>query len=188
MLLIAVRTYRLIFQPGRSPAGEYGRSSRSWMSVRLLPRLRGGPAPKRVAVAVTGFVVLFALMLLRVPVGMAMGLVGVTGFAYLSGGGPALKIVGHTTMRTVTDFNYAVIPLFLLMGSFATTSGMSRELFRAANAFSAICAAASASPPSRPAAASPRSAARRSRPRRRSRASPIRRCGATAIRNRSRPA
>jgi len=64
-----------------------------------------------------------------------MGLVGVSGFAYLSGGGPALKIVGHTTMRTVTDFNFAVIPLFLLMGSLATTSGMSRELFRAANGF-----------------------------------------------------
>src|SRR6201989_338868 len=87
------------------------------------------------AVAVIGFVALFVLMLLRVPVGMAMGLVGVTGFGYLTAGGPALKIVGHTTMRTVTDFNFAVVPLFLLMGAFATTSGMSRELFRAANAF-----------------------------------------------------
>jgi tripartite ATP-independent transporter DctM subunit len=87
------------------------------------------------AVAVIGFVSLFILMLLRVPIGMAMGLVGVAGFGYLTSGGPALKIVGHTTMRTVTDFNYAVVPLFLLMGSFATTSGMSRELFRAANAF-----------------------------------------------------
>jgi C4-dicarboxylate transporter DctM subunit len=87
------------------------------------------------AVAVIGFVVLFVLMLLRVPVGMAMGLVGVSGFAYLNGGGPALKIVGHTSMRTVTDWNFAVIPMFLLMGSFATTSGMSRELFRAGNAF-----------------------------------------------------
>src|SRR5690606_4169160 len=87
------------------------------------------------AVAVLGFVSLFALMLLRVPIGMAMGLVGVTGFAYLSGGGPALKIIGHTTMRTVTDFNFAVVPLFLLMGALATTSGMSRELFRAANSF-----------------------------------------------------
>jgi C4-dicarboxylate transporter, DctM subunit len=86
-------------------------------------------------VAILGFVVLFVLMLLRVPVGMAMGLVGVGGFAYLSGGGPALKIVGHTSMRTVTDWNFAVVPLFLLMGSFATTSGMSRELFRGANAF-----------------------------------------------------
>jgi len=86
-------------------------------------------------VTIIGFVVLFALMLLRVPVGMAMGLVGVGGFAYLVDGGAALKIVGHTTARTVTDYNFAVIPLFLLMGSFATTSGMSRELFRAANSF-----------------------------------------------------
>jgi C4-dicarboxylate transporter DctM subunit len=86
-------------------------------------------------IAIIGFVALFALMLLRVPIGMAMGLVGVSGFAYLAGGGPALKIVGHTSMRTVTDFNFAVVPLFLLMGAFATTSGMSRELFRAGNAF-----------------------------------------------------
>jgi tripartite ATP-independent transporter DctM subunit len=86
-------------------------------------------------VAIIGFVSLFVLMLLRVPIGMAMGLVGVTGFGYLTSSGPALKIVGHTTMRTVTDFNFAVIPLFLLMGAFATTSGMSRELFRAANTF-----------------------------------------------------
>lgn len=87
------------------------------------------------AVTIVGFVLLFALILLRVPIGMAMGLVGVGGFAYLSGGGPALKIVGHTSMRTVTDFSFAIVPLFLLMGSFATTSGMSRELFRAGNAF-----------------------------------------------------
>ena len=85
-------------------------------------------------VALAGFVALFVLMLLRVPVGMAMGLVGVTGFGYIVGSGPALKMVGQTSMRTVTDWNFAVVPLFLLMGSFATTSGMSRELFRAANA------------------------------------------------------
>src|SRR5262249_53547202 len=87
------------------------------------------------AVAVIGFVVLFALMLLRVPVGMAMGLVGVSGFAYLVGGAPALKLVGQTSMRTVTDYTFGVIPMFLLMGAFVSNSGMSRELFRAANAF-----------------------------------------------------
>ena len=87
------------------------------------------------AVAVIGFVVLFALMLLRVPVGMAMGLVGVSGFAYLVGGAPALKLIGTTSMRTVTDYTFGVIPMFLLMGAFVTTSGMSRELFRAANTF-----------------------------------------------------
>lgn len=93
------------------------------------------PALSTDAVAIIGFVALFAMMLLRVPVGMAMGLVGVTGFAYLNGGGPALKIVGHTSMRTVTDYTFGVIPMFLLMGAFVTNSGMSRELFRAANSF-----------------------------------------------------
>ena len=86
------------------------------------------------AVAVLGFVVLFALMLLRVPVGMAMGLVGVGGFALVVGGMPALKLIGQTSMRTVTDYTFGVIPMFLLMGAFVSTSGMSRELFRAANA------------------------------------------------------
>ena len=86
-------------------------------------------------VAVTGFAALFALMLLRVPIGMAMGLVGVSGFAILVGPGPALKLVGTTSMRTVTDYTFGVIPMFLLMGAFVSTSGMSRELFRAANTF-----------------------------------------------------
>ncbi len=87
------------------------------------------------AVAILGFVALFALMLLRVPVGMAMGLVGVTGFGYLVGFTPALKMVGQTSMRTVTDYTFGVIPMFLLMGAFVSNSGMSRELFRAANGF-----------------------------------------------------
>jgi tripartite ATP-independent transporter DctM subunit len=72
-------------------------------------------------------------MLLRVPVGMAMGLVGVTGFGYIVGGAPTLKMIGQTSMRTVTDYTFGVIPMFLLMGAFVTVSGMSRELFRAAN-------------------------------------------------------
>ena len=86
-------------------------------------------------IAILGFAVLFALMLLRVPVGMAMGLVGVSGYAYLTGGAPALKLIGQTSMRTVTDYQFGVIPMFLLMGAFVSTSGVSRELFRAANTF-----------------------------------------------------
>ena len=86
------------------------------------------------AIAVAGFVILFVLMLLRVPVGMAMGLVGVTGYAMIAGTGPALKLVGQTSMRTVTDYTFGVIPMFLLMGAFVRTSGVSAELFRAANA------------------------------------------------------
>src|SRR6202000_1183701 len=66
---------------------------------------------------------------------MAMGLVGVSGFGYLVGFTPALKLVGQTSMRTVTDYTFRVIPMFLLMGTFVSNSGMSRELFRAANGF-----------------------------------------------------
>jgi tripartite ATP-independent transporter DctM subunit len=87
------------------------------------------------AVAILGFAALFVMMLLRVPIGMAMGLVGVTGFGYVVGGYPALKMVGQTSMRTVTDYTFGVIPMFLLMGAFVSNSGMSRELFKAANSF-----------------------------------------------------
>ena len=86
-------------------------------------------------VAILGFAALFVMMILRVPVGMAMGLVGVSGFAYIVNGSAALKIIGHTSMRTVTDYTFGVIPMFLLMGAFVTNSGMSRELFRTANSF-----------------------------------------------------
>ncbi|MET3383709.1 MULTISPECIES: TRAP transporter large permease [Variovorax] len=85
------------------------------------------------AVAILGFVALFVLMLLRVPVGMAMGLVGVVGYSYLVGPGPALKLVGQTSMRTVTDYTFGVIPMFMLMGALVSVSGVSRELFKAAN-------------------------------------------------------
>ncbi|MCA0242107.1 MAG: TRAP transporter permease [Proteobacteria bacterium] len=86
------------------------------------------------AIAVLGFVSLFVLMLLRVPVGMAMGLVGVTGYAMIADVGPALKLVGQTSMRTVTDYTFGVIPMFMLMGAFVSVSGVSKELFRAAHA------------------------------------------------------
>src|SRR6202451_4295972 len=85
------------------------------------------------AVALAGFVSLFTLMLLRVPVGMAMGLVGARGFGHLPASPPAMKLVSQTTMRTVTDYAFGVIPMFLLMGAFVSVSGVSRELFRAAN-------------------------------------------------------
>jgi C4-dicarboxylate transporter DctM subunit len=86
-------------------------------------------------VALIGFLVLFILMVLRVPVGMAMGLVGVVGYSFVVGVGPAMKLIGQTSMRTVTDYTFGVIPMFMLMGAFVTVSGVSNELFRAANSF-----------------------------------------------------
>jgi tripartite ATP-independent transporter DctM subunit len=90
---------------------------------------------EREAVAVLGFVVLFALMGLRVPIGIAMGIVGVGGFALLAAPGPALNLLAQSPIRASTDWDLAVIPLFILMGSFATAAGMSREIFRASQAW-----------------------------------------------------
>ncbi len=55
------------------------------------------------AVAFIGFISLFAMMLLRVPVGIAMGTVGVLGFGYIIGDiGPALKLLSQSPIRTAT--------------------------------------------------------------------------------------
>ncbi len=86
-------------------------------------------------IGLMGFVVLFGLMMLRVPIGIAMGIVGVGGFAMLTSLTPALNLLAQSPLRQSTDWDLAVIPMFILMGAFATASGMSRELFRASNAW-----------------------------------------------------
>jgi tripartite ATP-independent transporter DctM subunit len=86
-------------------------------------------------VAVIGFIAMFVLMGLRVPLGVAMGLVGIVGFGYIRGIGPALNLLTTSPIRVITDFSLTLVPFFILMGVLATNSGMSRELFRASNAW-----------------------------------------------------
>ncbi|MCO6385544.1 TRAP transporter large permease subunit [Aliihoeflea sp. 40Bstr573] len=86
-------------------------------------------------VAAGGFVTLFVLLILRVPIGVAMGLVGVAGFGLLAAWDPALNLLAISPIRTVTDYSLGLIPMFILMGAVASASGMSGELYRAANSF-----------------------------------------------------
>ena len=86
-------------------------------------------------VALLGFAALFGLIALRVPVGVAMGLVGIFGFAAIRGLTPAMNLVAISPVRVIADYNLSVIPLFILMGIFAANSGLSRELFRMGNAW-----------------------------------------------------
>lgn len=86
-------------------------------------------------VALLGFVLMFALMALRVPIGIAMGMVGVIGFGLLSGWGPAFNLLSNVPLSVLTDYDLAVIPLFILMGAFASQAGMSQELFVAGRAW-----------------------------------------------------
>jgi tripartite ATP-independent transporter DctM subunit len=86
-------------------------------------------------VAIVGCSAVILLTLMRVPIAIALGSVAVLGFAYIVGPEPALGILVHSPIRTVTDFNFSVIPMFILMGSLVSATGMSRELFRAATAW-----------------------------------------------------
>jgi tripartite ATP-independent transporter DctM subunit len=86
-------------------------------------------------VAVIGCTAVIVLMLMRVPIAVCLGAVAVAGFGWLAGPEPALGILIDSPIRTVTNFNFSVVPMFILMGSLVSASGMSRELFRAANAW-----------------------------------------------------
>jgi C4-dicarboxylate transporter DctM subunit len=82
-------------------------------------------------VALMGFIAMFALMVLRVPIGIAMGIVGVAGFASLTSLNTGLNLLSNVPLSVLTDYNLSVIPMFVLMGAFASHAGMSRELFGA---------------------------------------------------------
>ena len=67
-------------------------------------------------IALAGFVALFAMIALRVPIGVAMGLVGVFGFASIRGINPALNLLATSPIRVIADFNLSLVPFFILMG------------------------------------------------------------------------
>ena len=78
---------------------------------------------------------MFALILIKVPIGVAMALAGFVGFGLLGGWGAALSILVSEPAGILESFELAVIPLFLLMGSFATAGGLSADIYRLAYAF-----------------------------------------------------
>jgi C4-dicarboxylate transporter, DctM subunit len=85
--------------------------------------------------ALVGFAIAFGLIFLRVPVAIALALVGVGGVSYLIGTNPALSLVGLISSGTTMSYYLAVIPLFVLMGNLVAGAGISAELYRAAQSF-----------------------------------------------------
>jgi|TARA_B110000977_G_scaffold30288_1_gene39750 tripartite ATP-independent transporter DctM subunit len=83
------------------------------------------------------FVVLLFLIFLRAPIGLAMLLCGFGGWYYAMNGNPVplLAKLKSETYTTFSSYSLTIIPLFLLMGQFATLSGMSTALFKAAESF-----------------------------------------------------
>ncbi|MDX1374112.1 MAG: TRAP transporter large permease [Burkholderiales bacterium] len=87
-------------------------------------------------VVVLGLAGMFVLIALHVPVGIAMAATGLACFWLLSGdAGQAISILKAETASALSSLELAVIPLFLLMGGFATAAGMSSDLYRLAQAY-----------------------------------------------------
>ncbi|WP_068313007.1 TRAP transporter large permease [Polycladidibacter hongkongensis] len=85
--------------------------------------------------ALIGFAAVLLLVLLRVPIVFAMGIVGTLGYMEERGMRGTLSMVGRQTMDTAQDYGLSVVPLFILMGLFVNKGGLSRELYAASNAF-----------------------------------------------------
>jgi len=90
--------------------------------------------PNGLYLGIIGFGMLMVFLLLKMPIGMAMALIGFLGMVFLSNRLSApLSILGVAPYYTTASFIIAVVPLFILMGELAFYSGISKDLFEAAN-------------------------------------------------------
>jgi C4-dicarboxylate transporter, DctM subunit len=87
--------------------------------------------------AVIGLACMMVLAFLRLPIALAMGVVGIVGYAYMRdwSWAAAFATVQTKVYETGRNYTLSVIPLFILMGNLVTRAGMSQELFRTAYAF-----------------------------------------------------
>jgi len=89
-----------------------------------------------IAIGILSFPALLGLIFLRVPIGLAMFLAGLVGMMLVTGDiGLPLARLKSETFTTYSSYSLSIIPMFLLMGHFATLGGMSQALFKAAAGF-----------------------------------------------------
>jgi len=83
-----------------------------------------------VTTGMLGMAGVFILLFLGMPIAFALMLAGFAGIAQLTSMGAALPVASRTIYEVSAYYPYTVIPLFILMGGFAGSSGMTRELYR----------------------------------------------------------
>ncbi len=84
-------------------------------------------------IGIASFPALMVLIFLRVPIGLAMFLVGLIGLVLVTDGTQvAFARLKNETYTTFSSYSLTIVPMFLLMGHFATLGGMSNALFKAA--------------------------------------------------------
>ena len=82
-----------------------------------------------------GFLFSFMLIFMRVPIAIALGLTGVIGFGFIAGWTQSFIMLALTTKEAAMTYSMVVIPLFILMGNLVAGTGISKELYQAAQAF-----------------------------------------------------
>ena len=82
-----------------------------------------------IIVGVIGTVLVFLLLFLGMPIAFALMLVGFAGISYLASIEAALPIAARTVYEVSAYYPYTVIPLFIVMGGFAGSSGMTKDLY-----------------------------------------------------------
>ena len=85
------------------------------------------------AIGTLGVLALLVILFLRVPIGVALALVGVCGYAALDGWHKALAMVAAVPFELASAYSLSVVPLFILMGAVAARGNMAKEMFDAAN-------------------------------------------------------
>lgn len=75
---------------------------------------------------------MFGLIALRMPIALAMGVTGFIGFGWIIAFKPAISILENGTFETISSYDFSPIPMFILMGVFASKARMSAELFHGA--------------------------------------------------------
>ncbi|MEQ6204535.1 TRAP transporter large permease [Sulfitobacter sp. HNIBRBA2951] len=89
-----------------------------------------------ITIGLLSFPALLVLIFLRMPIGLAMFLAGLVGLTVISGDTTlAFARLKSETFTTFSSYSLSIIPMFLLMGHFATLGGMSKALFKAAESF-----------------------------------------------------
>ncbi len=85
--------------------------------------------------ALVGFAAVLVLAFMRMPLGVALGLVGVLGFTYESSFRAAMSSASRLVIDSSQSYGLSVVPLFILMGLMVERGGMAKELYRAAYVF-----------------------------------------------------
>ena len=80
------------------------------------------------------FAIMLVLMALRTPIAIAMFAAGCVGYVTISGWSPLASFLNTQAFARFASYDLSVIPLFILMGNFATQGGISRALFEFAAA------------------------------------------------------